>query len=66
MRELLSVRFERYVDDGGIHCRSLQQTTNVLAALKNRMVGVGLHLHSDMTRIVYCKDSNRRASYDNT
>nr|WP_308014834.1 reverse transcriptase domain-containing protein [Nocardia coffeae] len=65
-REFPSVRFERYADDAVIHCRSLQQATNVLAALENRMAGVGLHLHPDKTRIVYCKDSNRRGSYENT
>ena len=65
-REFPSVGFERYADDAVIHCRSLQQATTVLAALENRMAGVGLHLHPDKTGIVYCKDSNRRGSYENT
>ena len=32
----------------------------MLAALEERMAGVGLQLHPEKTRIVYCKDSNRR------
>jgi hypothetical protein len=30
------------------------------------MVEVGLELHPDKTRIVYCKDDRRRGSYENT
>jgi RNA-directed DNA polymerase len=29
------------------------------------MAEVGLRLHPDKTRIVYCKDSNRRGKFDN-
>ncbi|MFE3280879.1 reverse transcriptase domain-containing protein [Nocardia sp. NPDC059239] len=65
-REFPSVRFGRYADDAVIHCRNLQPSTNVLAALEDRMAGVGLRLHPDKTRIVYCKDSNRHGSYENT
>jgi RNA-directed DNA polymerase len=65
-REFPAVRFERYADDAVIHCRSLQQATDVLAALEGRMADVGLCLHPDKTRIVYCKDSNRRGSHEST
>ncbi len=65
-REFPAVRFERYADDAVIHCRSLQQATDVLAALESRMADVGLGLHPDKTRIVYCKDSNRRGSHEST
>ena len=33
-------------------------------AVARRLVEVGLELHPDKTRIVYCKDSNRRGSYE--
>jgi RNA-directed DNA polymerase len=59
-REFPMVEFERYADDAVIHCATEQQARRVLAALEKRMAGVGLQLHPDKTRIVYCKDSNRR------
>jgi len=36
----------------------------VLAALEQRMTEVGLELHPDKTRIIYCKDSRRRKPWD--
>ena len=60
------VAFERYVDDAVVHCVSRAQAQQVLAALVERMGEVGLELHPDKTRIVYCKDGKRRASYEHT
>jgi hypothetical protein len=65
-REFPGVAFERYVDDAVVHCVSQAQAHQVLAALRERMRGVGLELHPDKTRVVYCKDSNRRGSYEHT
>ncbi|MGC1951241.1 MAG: group II intron reverse transcriptase/maturase, partial [Gammaproteobacteria bacterium] len=56
--------FERYADDAVIHCRSRIEATRVLAALSERMADVGLELHPDKTRIVYCKDADRRGSHE--
>jgi len=61
-----SVPFERYVDDAVVHCRSERQARMVLAALEERMGQVGLMLHPDKTRIVYCKDGKRRGSHEHT
>jgi RNA-directed DNA polymerase len=36
----------------------------VLDAIAKRMAQVGLELHPDKTRIVYCKDSNRHGSHE--
>jgi hypothetical protein len=58
--------FERYADDGVVHCKSRRQAENVLAAIATRMNEVGLRLHPEKTRIVYCKDSNRRAEHEHT
>ncbi|ROO59040.1 group II intron reverse transcriptase/maturase [Micromonospora sp. Llam0] len=55
------VRFERYVDDVVVHCVSERQAKYVLAEITKRMTGVGLALHPEKTRIVYCQDDNRRA-----
>ena len=59
-REFPTVEFERYADDAVVHCATEQQARRVLAALEERMAEVGLQLHPDKTRIVYCKDRNRR------
>ena len=61
-REFPAVEFERYADDAVVHCATEQQARKVLAALEERMAEVGLELHPDKTRIVYCKDRNRRRS----
>jgi RNA-directed DNA polymerase len=58
--------FERYADDGVVHCKSRRQAEYVLAAIAARMEEVGLRLHPDKTRIVYCKDSNRRGKHEHT
>jgi RNA-directed DNA polymerase len=63
-REFPTVEFERYADDAVIHCVSEYQARKVLAAVGERMAQVGLELHPDKTKIVYCRDSNRRGSYE--
>src|SRR5439155_25886584 len=65
-RTFPAVRFERYVDDAVVHCVSLQQAEMLRDAIGQRMVEVGLTLHPDKTRVVYCKDSNRRGKFSNT
>jgi len=65
-REFPGVQFERYVDDAVVHCVSERQARTVLAAIAARMDQVGLRLHPDKTRIVYCQDGRRRASYEHT
>ena len=66
VREYPTVRFERYVDDAVVHCVSEGQAHRVAQALADRMDQVGLQLHPDKTRIVYCKDGKRRGSYELT
>ncbi|MGP3966015.1 group II intron reverse transcriptase/maturase [Nonomuraea sp. 3N208] len=63
-REYPTASFERYVDDAVVHCVSERQAMEVMEAIGNRMVEVGLRLHPTKTRIVYCKDANRRGSYE--
>ena len=64
VREFPAVPFERFADDAVIHCVSESQARMVRDAVARRLVEVGLELHPDKTRIVYCKDSNRRGSYE--
>ena len=63
-REFPAVEFERYADDAVVHCTTQRQAREVLAALEQRMAEVGLQLHPDKTRIVYCKDRKRCQRYD--
>jgi RNA-directed DNA polymerase len=63
-REFPDVSFERYADDAVVHCATEDQARTVLEAIAGRMAQVGLELHPDKTRIVYCKDDNRRSSHE--
>ncbi len=65
-REFPAVTFERYADDAVVHCSTERQARQVWAALSERMEGVGLRLHPDKTKIVYCKDRKRRCDYECT
>jgi RNA-directed DNA polymerase len=63
-REFPTVRFERYVDDVVVHCVSLAQARYLAGAIGTRMERVGLRLHPTKTKIVYCRDSNRRGAHE--
>jgi RNA-directed DNA polymerase len=65
-REFPAVEFERFADDAVVHCASQHEAARVLAAIAVRMEQVGLRLHPDKTRIVYCKDTKRRGSHEHT
>jgi RNA-directed DNA polymerase len=65
-REFPAVEFERYADDAVVHCATERQAREVLSALAERMEQVGLRLHPAKTKIVYCKDSRRRGSFEHT
>jgi RNA-directed DNA polymerase len=58
------VRFERYCDDAVVHCHSRQQAEHVREAIAVRLAQVGLELYPDKTRIVYCKDADRRGGHE--
>jgi RNA-directed DNA polymerase len=55
--------FERYADDVICHCRSEAQALELKQALEARFAECKLQLHPQKTKIVYCKDANRRGSY---
>ncbi len=48
-----------------VHCVSEPQAQLVRDAIARRLAQCGLELHPDKTRIVYCKDADRRATYAN-
>jgi RNA-directed DNA polymerase len=65
-REFPTVEFERYADDAVVHCATKRQAESVLAALEERMEQVGVRLHLDKTKIVYCKEESRRGEHEHT
>ena len=57
-----NVPFERYADDVICHCRSETQARRLLCDLEQRFTHCGLELHPQKTKIVYCKDEDRRGN----
>jgi group II intron reverse transcriptase/maturase len=55
----------RYADDGLVHCRTEQEAEAVRAELQARLEECHLQMHPTKTKIVYCRDARRRASYPN-
>jgi group II intron reverse transcriptase/maturase len=58
-REFPAVWFERFADDVVVHCVTERQARQVWAAIGRRFADIGLLLHPDKTRLVYCKDGRR-------
>lgn len=56
----------RYADDGLVHCHTKEEAEQMLQRLRERFAACGLELHPDKTRIVYCKDDDRRGPYPET
>jgi RNA-directed DNA polymerase len=65
-REYPGVRFERYCDDVIVHASGERQARFLRDAIARRLAECGLQLNERKTRIVYCKDSTRRGSYEHT
>lgn len=65
-REHPSTPFERYADDAVCHCQTEAQAHALRETLDKRMKAIGLELHPDKTRIIYCKDDDRRGGYPDT
>lgn len=59
-----NVQFERFADDAIVHCRSKAEAEEVLEAIRDRFAQCGLELHPTKTRIVYCKDDDRRGEHE--
>ena len=59
-------RFERYADDIVIHCRTQAEAEGLLEEIKQRLAECKLTVHPEKTKIVYCKDRNRKGRYERT
>lgn len=63
-KEFPNVHFERYADDIVLHFRSYKQLKLVENKLRDRFSACKLELCPEITKIVYCKDSNRAENHD--
>lgn len=62
-REMPTMMFCRYADDGLLHCRSQRQAEYVLRRIAQRFRECGLEIHPEKSGMIYCKDKNRRGNY---
>ena len=58
--------FERYADDGVVHCKTKEEAVFIKECLTKRFAECRLELHPTKTRIVYCKDKDRTKEEDLT
>ncbi len=65
-REHPGCPFERYADDVVVHCATENQARRVLAAIGERLGSLGLEVHPGKTKVVYCKDAQRRGTSEHT
>lgn len=65
-KEFRTIPWARYADDGIVHCVSLKQAKYLQKRLQERFEQYGLQLNLEKTRIVYCKDDDRKGNYPNT
>jgi group II intron reverse transcriptase/maturase len=59
------IPFERYADDIICHCKSAEEARALWSALADRFAACKLVLHPQKTKVVYCKDANRRGDFLN-
>jgi RNA-directed DNA polymerase len=57
------IPFERYADGAICHCQSAKEARALWSALADRLAVCKLVLHPGKTKIVYCKDANRRGDF---
>ena len=63
-REFPQIGFERYCDDVVVHCVTKKQAEFVREAIVKRLSECRLEVNPEKTRIVYCKDADRRDSHE--
>ena len=64
-RNYPTIPFERYADDIVVHSKSERQALWLKTIVARRLAQCKLELHSEKTKIVYCKDSDRTDRYTN-
>lgn len=57
------ISFARYADDVICHCNSAEEARALWKAIADRFAVCKLVLHPEKTKIVYCKDVNRKGDF---
>ncbi len=60
------IPFERYADDIVIHCPDQATAQDLLNQIRLRLKACQLDLNEEKTRVVYCKDCQRRSTHAQT
>jgi RNA-directed DNA polymerase len=63
-RSYPEIPFERYADDIICHLRSGEEAERIRAIIQKRLTECNLELNESKTKVVYCKDSNRKRNED--
>jgi RNA-directed DNA polymerase len=66
VREYPGCRFERYADDIVAHCDTEEQARKLRDSIATRLEPLGLELHPEKTKVVFCKDANRQGEAEHT
>ena len=56
--------FERYADDVIVHCNTQEEAKRMLVAIRERLAGFELELHPEKTKLVYCKNYQRKEEHE--
>ena len=66
VREFPGCPFERYADDIVAHCDSEDQARALRDSIATRLGALGLELHPEKTKVVFCQDANRPGDAEHT
>jgi len=61
-----SIPFVRYADDGLIHCKTEAEALEIRRQVEYRLQECKLEIHPEKTKVIYCRDANRKLKYLNT
>ncbi|MGO9182527.1 reverse transcriptase domain-containing protein, partial [Mycobacterium sp.] len=65
-REFPGCPFARYADDIVAHCDSEDQARTLRDSIATRLGALGLELHPEKTKVVFCQDANRPGEAEHT
>jgi RNA-directed DNA polymerase len=65
-REFPKLPWVRFADDACIHVRTQAEGEEVRKRLESRLREIGLEMHPEKTRLIYCRDESRRINHDHT
>jgi RNA-directed DNA polymerase len=65
-RNYPQMKWCRYADDGIAHCKSEAEAIHLRSILERRFKECKLELHTEKTKVIYCKDGKRTEEYPNT